>query len=305
MSLSDETGVSSRQGLRRAPFGAGDGHSDCEGGDGRCTAYGPTIRRGGAADDPGARPRADAATAVMVVTVAITSAGTAPAEGMRTPRTRASGTPRGPGGPGEFPRGAAVPAADVRRWDGPDSATRAGPGVRGIRRRFRARLGLREPRAVHGRLRAERRRGHRGGLLLPLRPQPPQPLSTRVAAVRALLGHGLAGQRSLGVVRGRPRPPGPEPQLRRSLLPLLRSARHRRTARASQEARDQGRLDLPGARLLADRRIPAHAVLESRARPGGEVRRAERRAHRARWRTRCSTSPWSAWCSRCTSGARR
>ncbi len=94
MSLSDETGVSSRQGLRRAPFGAGDGHSDCEGGDGRCTAYGPTIRRGGAAqDDPGARPRADAATAAMVVTVALTHAGTAVAEGMRTQRTRASGDP--------------------------------------------------------------------------------------------------------------------------------------------------------------------------------------------------------------------
>lgn len=39
----------------------------------------------------------------MVVTVAITTAGTAAAEGMRTQRTRASGTPRGPGGPGELP----------------------------------------------------------------------------------------------------------------------------------------------------------------------------------------------------------
>nr|BFD82534.1 hypothetical protein StreXyl84_19350 [Streptomyces sp. Xyl84] len=32
--------------------------SDCEGGDGRCTAYGRTIRRGKAAGGPGTRPLA-------------------------------------------------------------------------------------------------------------------------------------------------------------------------------------------------------------------------------------------------------
>lgn len=105
MSLSDETGVSSRQGLRRAPFGAGDGFSDCEGGDGRCTAYGPTIRRGGAADDdPGARPRGDAGNAATVATEVITTAGATAAGGTGTRRTRTSGTPAcGPGGPGELP----------------------------------------------------------------------------------------------------------------------------------------------------------------------------------------------------------
>ncbi|GAA3994137.1 hypothetical protein GCM10022232_32630 [Streptomyces plumbiresistens] len=92
--------------------------SDCEGGDGRCTAYGRAIRRGGAAGgDPGTRLRADAAitraTAVTTVSTtvgrtntvtAIITAGTAAAGGMRTQRTGTPGTRerRGPGGPGEF-----------------------------------------------------------------------------------------------------------------------------------------------------------------------------------------------------------
>src|SRR5690242_12091896 len=80
--------------------------ADCEGGDGRCTAYGRAIRRGGAADgDPGRQPRADAAiTPVTAATTAITTAGTTAAGGMRTRRTRTPGTPErcGPGGPGDL-----------------------------------------------------------------------------------------------------------------------------------------------------------------------------------------------------------
>ena len=99
----------------------------------------------------------------------------------------------------------------------------------------------------------------------------------------------------------------PSPSPRRPLLPLLRAARHRRTARPRQAPRHQGRLGLSGAGLLADRRLAAHALLEPRARPHRALATPRGRASpapRSRWPIRCWTSCWSAWCSRCTSGAR-
>ena len=92
----------------------------------------------------------------------------------------------------------------------------------------------------------------------------------------------VAGQRRLGLVRGRaPRARCRARQLADLFFLLLRPARHRRPAGARQAARHQGRLGLPGAGLLADRRLAAHAVLEPRARPRRALRRAERRPYRA------------------------
>ena len=141
--------------------------------------------------------------------------------------------------------------------------------------------GNRAGRPRHGRLRAQRRRRRGRRLLFPLRAQPPQPLSARLAAVRPLLRHGGPGQRRLGVVRGRPGSARARAELRGPVLPLLRATRHRRPAGAGQEARDQGRLGLPGAGLLAHRRLPGHPLLEPRARPDRPARRLRHRAHRA------------------------
>lgn len=279
-----------------------------EGGDGRCTAYGPTIRRGGAAaGDPGARPRprprADG------VGTATTAAGPLRAAPARTDRTTAAGrTGRstgargtrercGPGGPGESAprahagrsaartgraRTAAAPAVGRRRRATPRPPARARPGLRGLRRRCRARLGFAVRRQDHGRLRAERRRGRRRRLLLPLRPRTPRPLSAGLAALRPLLGDGVPGQSGLGVVRGRAPGAGAQPQLRGSVLPVLRPARHRGAPRAGQATGDQGRLDLPGPGRLADRRFAADPGLEPGARPGGQGRgRVQRGARRA------------------------
>src|SRR4051812_3921458 len=105
--------------------------ADCEGGDGRCTANGRTIRRGGAADgNPGARPRADAVTAAIIST-----AGTAFADGTTTPRTppppciwrtgaRGTRARRGAGASGEFPRDAVGAPAGLRWRREPGHAAR-------------------------------------------------------------------------------------------------------------------------------------------------------------------------------------
>ncbi len=291
------------QGLRHARFGAGDGRSRiCEGGDGRCTAYGRTIRRGRAADgDPGAPRHAE--TARKAVTPPHTATGTARPSAPTTRPTAATTTARGrsrPGGPGE--RAALRHDDDARRDAAPPPRTgdaarqapgpRAGhpdpdpptphrPGLRGLRHRLRARLGRSATRPRHGRLRAQRGGRHRGRVLLPVRAQPPRPLSTGLAAVRPLLRDGLARQPDLGLVRGRPRRPGAEPQLRRPVLPVLRPARPRRPPRAGDQARLEGRLGLPRAGRLADRRLAAHALLEPRPRAGRQVRGHRRRAHGA------------------------
>src|SRR5205823_2968316 len=125
--------------------------------------YGRAIRRGGAAGgDPGVRPRADAVTtAATAAATAITTEGTAAAGGMRTQRTGTRGIRerRGPGGPGDlaaachdhpgrraagaaFAGAAAAPPAGDRRREHPGPPTRPGPDLRGIRRRFRVRLGF-------------------------------------------------------------------------------------------------------------------------------------------------------------------
>ncbi len=290
---------------------------------------------GAAGGDPGGRPRSDAVTTPITAATASTTATTTPTtaittdgrtgtEGLPSRRTRARGTRErhGPGGPGErapdlhagrsaagtasVAGGAAAPYAGSRPPAGPGPPTRPRPGLRGIRRRFRARLGFVRSGSDHGRLRAERRGGHRRRLVLPLRPRPPHPLSTRLAAVRPLLGHGVPRQPGLGVVRGGPGTARAQSQLRRPVLPVLRSARDRGAARARQAAGDQGRLGLPRAGRLADRRLAAHPGVEPRPRAGREVGRARAwRTQRCRWPTRCSTSRWSAWCSRCTSGGRR
>lgn len=131
-------------------------------------------------------------------------------------------------------------------------------------------------------------RADRRGLLLPVRtgrsgPEREQ-FPARLVAVLAVLRHGRLRQRRVGVVRGgAPARRAAHPVLRRLLLPLLRAARHRRTAGARQAPGDQGGLGLPRARLLADRRLAAHAVLESGTRAhrthGGRGR--EHRARRA------------------------
>ncbi|CAK7280781.1 conserved hypothetical protein [Streptomyces misionensis JCM 4497] len=271
---------------------------NCEGGDGRCTAYGRTIRRGGTADGgPTARPRADAV--ITPATTSTTRAGRPGGASTPTRRTGTGATPaRPPGGPGERAhhgdhhhrrRGArTAPAA------GPGAArtgplgtrprhrtARPRPGLRGVRRRRRVRLGHGRDRPGHGRLRAQRRGRHRGRLLLPVRPRPAGALPLGLAAVRPVLDHGLPRQRGLGVVRGRARPARAQPVVRRSVLPVLRAARHRGSAGARQTPGEQGRLDLPRAGRLADRRLAAHPLVEPGARPGGPVRRAERGPHRA------------------------
>ena len=119
-----------------------------------------------------------------------------------------------------------------------------------------------------------------------------------------MAGLGNAG---LGLVRGRPGAAGAQPLATPTcssccfappaIVGLLVLAK-RPVTRAGWVCLGAGR--------LADRRLAAHALLEPRARPDGPVRGRERGAHRARrWPIRCSTSRWSAWCSRCTSGARR
>ena len=113
------------------------------------------------------------------------------------------------------------------------------------------------------------------------------------------------GNARLGLVRGGAGPRGTEPLHRRPVLPLLRAARHRRPARPRQAPGHQGRLGLSRAGRLADRRLAAHALLEPRARPHRAVCRARAwPPPHSRSPIRCSTSCWSAWCSRCTSGAR-
>ncbi len=204
---------------------------------------------------------------------------------------------RGPGGTGERadphldPRRSA--ASPGRRADAapqcagrrpparPGGAARPGPRLRGLRRGCRVRLGLGETRADHGRLRAERRRRCRRRVLLRLRPQPPDPVSARLDAVRPLLGHGLPGQSGLGLVRGRAGRRRAQSELRRPVLPVLRAARHRGTPGARQTAGDQGRLGLSRPGRLADRRLPAHPRVEPRPRPGRPGRGTGRRAHRA------------------------
>lgn len=189
------------------------------------------------------------------------------------------------------PRTALPSAAWLREQPGPPDAARS--PVRRIRRRFRARLGLRPTRTDHGRLRAVRGGGHRRRLLLPLRAQPPRPFSTRLAAVLDLLGDGRPRQPGLGLVRGGPGAARAQPQLRRPVLPVLRAPRHRGAARARRPAHDEGGLGLPGPGRLAD-----HAA---RCSPSPGASRSPRRRSstdrawrtpRCRSRTRCSTSPW-------------
>lgn len=307
MSLSDETGVSSDRGRAAHRTAPGMDISDCGGGDGRCTAYGPTIRRGGAAaGDPGARPRprprADGVGTATTAAGPLRAAPPAPTgrpqqAGPAGPPVRAgrgSGAdPEAPVSPPPRPRWTER-CADRPRPDRccpgrrpppaghPRPPARARPGLRGLRRRCRARLGFAVRRQDHGRLRAERRRGRRRRLLLPLRPRTPRPLSAGLAALRPLLGDGVPGQSGLGVVRGRAPGAGAQPQLRGSVLPVLRPARHRGAPRAGQATGDQGRLDLPGPGRLADRRFAADPGLEPGARPGGQGRgRVQRGARRA------------------------
>ncbi len=251
MSLSDETGVSSGpRGCAARCHGAGE-RPDCEGGDGRCTANGPPIRRGRATDD---NPR----------TIRRTGMARRCFPHLRRPGRRASGRP------GECPRSAPRPVPGARQRSGPALPARARPRLRGLCRRRGPRLGVRPGRAHHGRLRPRRRRPGRGGLLFPLRTRAREPLPARLAAVRGLLRDGGLRERRLGLVRSGAGPRGPLALGRRLLLPLLRPAGHRRPARPGQTPCHPGRLGVPRARLLAHRRLAAHALLE----PGPRAHRA-------------------------------
>ena len=253
MSLSDETGVSSRRGLRRASIRRrGCDTADFEGGDGRCTAYGRTIRRGGAADDDPCDAARRGTTPATTDRPHRTHSDTQKARGPRRPAS----APAAPAGErcGERRRRAPrAPAAPGSAGPGEPSArgcspARPRPGLRGGYAVGAALgWGSRELAADHGRLRAQRRR----------RCSPPSPASSTRAARRSrfrpawllfapLLRHGRrwatrsgAGTRSSWAARCPARP------LRRPVLPLLRAARHRRTAGARQAAGDQGRLGLP------------------------------------------------------------
>ena len=82
--------------------------------------------------------------------------------------------PRPSTGAAPRPVGGAAARCAGRGAREPGPAARPRPGLRGLRRRCRARLGLGPTRADHGRLRAERRGGSPRPSPASLRPQPPQ-----------------------------------------------------------------------------------------------------------------------------------
>ncbi len=189
--------------------------------------------------------------------------------------------PRGGPLPGPAaPEGAPDPSPPAG-WPRRRLAGGAAAHLRCVRVGLRARLGLRATRPDHGGLRAQRRRRDRRRLLLPLLPDPAQPVSTRMAALLGLLRDGGPRQRRLGLVRSRAPAGSAEPRPGRPLLPLLRPARHHRPPRARQAAGDQGGLGLPRPRLMADRGLAPHDLLEPRPRPHRTVPGARRRARGA------------------------